>query len=341
MISKDESAFRILLVEDNPGDMLLVQDYLEEEIATPHFDLAKCYEEAAALLRNPVYGPSAILLDLSLPDLKGETLIRAIMELAGTVPVIILTGYTDYSYANKAISLGAADYLIKDNLNPTTLYKTLIYSIERNKYIAELKQSEQRYANLFHLSPQPMYLYDRNTMAIMAVNRAAVVHYGYPHEQFITMKVTDLRTGSFEQPGTALASPKHLGVVESTYVHQKSDGAQILVEELMSEMNYNGKPAALVLANDVTERTKYMQAIELQNKALRDIAWTQSHLVRAPLANIMGLADLLDEEGEHGQQQQLMRHIMQSVNQLDKVIREIVAKAQQPAEGEPGQEGHG
>lgn len=78
---------------------------------------------------------------------------------------------------------------------------------------------------------------------------------------------------------------------------------------------------------DITESLERMNQIELQDKALKDISWTQSHVVRAPLANLLGLIYLLEENIETGlSDQELIDHIAASARRLDEIIRDIVSK---------------
>ncbi|MDZ7846656.1 MAG: histidine kinase dimerization/phospho-acceptor domain-containing protein [Owenweeksia sp.] len=77
-------------------------------------------------------------------------------------------------------------------------------------------------------------------------------------------------------------------------------------------------------------RYKYIKAIEEQNKKLREIAWTQSHVVRAPLARIMGLTHLFEEDTTSDiEKHQLVKQILESAGELDDIIRDIVKKSQQ------------
>ena len=77
---------------------------------------------------------------------------------------------------------------------------------------------------------------------------------------------------------------------------------------------------------DVNDRRRHLQAIEEQNKKLKEIAWIQSHVVRAPLARIMGLVDLLSEQhsNEDIDNSQIIEAIASSANELDEIIRKIV-----------------
>lgn len=79
---------------------------------------------------------------------------------------------------------------------------------------------------------------------------------------------------------------------------------------------------------DITDRVTYIQALERTNKRLKDISWMQSHVVRAPLARLMGLAELLSADKLDPEQSDLLSKLMESASELDQVIKEIVKKAE-------------
>ena len=80
------------------------------------------------------------------------------------------------------------------------------------------------------------------------------------------------------------------------------------------------------IQRDVNNRRRHLQALEEQNIKLKEIAWIQSHVVRAPLARIMGLVDLLSErhDSEELSNDQIIKAIAASANELDNIIRKIV-----------------
>lgn len=92
--------------------------------------------------------------------------------------------------------------------------------------------------------------------------------------------------------------------------------------------NEQGKATrALGAMIDLTEALEKMRKIELQNKALREIAWTQSHIVRAPLANIIGLIGLLKNKQLKEEDSKILTFISDSAEKLDQIIHEIVQKS--------------
>ena len=89
----------------------------------------------------------------------------------------------------------------------------------------------------------------------------------------------------------------------------------------------------LILEEKVNERTKALveinNTITAQNETLRDIAWTQSHIVRAPLARMLGIISLLEAEiySEELSREQMLKLIVESANELDGIIIDISSKA--------------
>ena len=335
---KDKQPYHILVVEDNPGDYILIEDYLEETILHPTIKRASTFKEFKTVFAESQNEIQVILLDLTLPDKSGETLIVEAVDMAEDLPVIVLTGYTDASFAIKSLSLGASDYLLKDDMTSTALYKSIIYNIERKKSIVTLKESEKRYSDLFQLSPQPMWVYDLETLAFLDVNQAAITHYGYSFEEYMNMTVLDIRPEEdidiFKKAIETSAQKNSFGA-DGYFRHLKKDGTVIQVDIQSKMINFKGYTSIIILANDVTERLKHLKAIEKQNLQLREIAYTQSHIVRAPLARIMGLVNLVLSENISEKEKSEMLHFLQdAANEMDTVVRDIVNKTEQIDLGE-------
>ncbi len=130
-MTKDKKQYRILVVEDNRGDFVIVEDLLMEKILNPVIVQAVNFKQASQFLLAANNSFDIILLDLSLPDKSGEALIGEMMTVAASCPVIILTGNDNIDFSIKSIAKGIYDYLLKDDLNATILYKSVVYAIER------------------------------------------------------------------------------------------------------------------------------------------------------------------------------------------------------------------
>jgi len=329
-IVNEKKEFNILVVEDNPGDFALVEEFLLEQIRRLNLTHAKNYREAKGILTGRCEQFDVILLDLSLPDKTGAPLISEITKLCMNTPVIVLTGYTDFAFGIKSLSLGVSDYVLKEELTPISLYKSIVYSLERKKATQGLEDSEKRYSDLFHLSPQPMWVFDVSTLCFLNVNDAAIMQYGYSREEFLSMTIKDiLSEEEFAKIGKGIESAVLTGQQECqcNNIHRKKNGDLIQVDTKSRIIEYQGKKAVVTLAIDVTERLAYIKAIELQNQRLKEISWIQSHIVRAPLARIMGLISILKELPTVGEKESALEYILLSANELDNAIKDITAKS--------------
>ena len=151
----------------------------------------------------------------------------------------------------------------KDTLEETVAVRT-----------AALMDSEAQYRLLFDSNPLPLWVFDRKTLRFLAVNEAAIRHYGYSREEFLRMTILEIRP-SEEAPGVLkrLSKPS-LGLQGAeTWRHRKKDGSIIDMEITAHDVNFHGADAALVLAHDVTARRKsaerLLQSQERFAKAFR------------------------------------------------------------------------
>ncbi|BAZ50892.1 multi-sensor hybrid histidine kinase [Nostoc sp. NIES-4103] len=143
---------KVLLVEDNPGDVFLLQEFLKE-VTTARVELqpVERLSEALECLVNDSF--DVMLLDLSLPDSQGmETFVRATHQAKAT-PIIVLTGIDDETLALRAMQEGAQDYLVKGQVTGDLLVRSMRYAIERQQVENALRQSEERFRVAFKNSP--------------------------------------------------------------------------------------------------------------------------------------------------------------------------------------------
>ena len=111
--------------------------------------------------------------------------------------------------------------------------------------------------------------------------------------------------------------------------HLKKNGNIIDVEIQSNIIFFNDRKAKLVMANDITKQMQYIKTIENQNKSLKEIAWTHSHIVRAPLAKMMSIVDFMKESDRMpSEHDNLWSHFFDSGTELDGIIRDIVKKTE-------------
>ncbi len=138
----NKATLKILVVEDNPVDVLWVESRLEEA-KSARFEIThvESLEEAEQTLGKQKF--ELILLDLGLPDSQGiETFFR-IRSSASDIPIVVLTGLYDEAVAIEAVSNGAQDYICKDRWNAQLIVRSINHAIERHRVLHEWKQANE------------------------------------------------------------------------------------------------------------------------------------------------------------------------------------------------------
>lgn len=139
----DSNSYTVLLLEDNAGDAILVEEYLREYLHELDLVHAKTFKEAIDTIKLSETSFDAVLLDLSVPDKTGADLVQAMLSEVGNTPIIVLTGYGDETFSVDTLKMGVTDYLLKGEFNAFSLYKSLLYGIERNRMHRELDKTNK------------------------------------------------------------------------------------------------------------------------------------------------------------------------------------------------------
>ncbi|MBC8031560.1 MAG: PAS domain S-box protein [Pyrinomonadaceae bacterium] len=169
------------------------------------------------------------------------------------------------------MAMFAREQLAEDTLDALAAVSDLIsQGIERRRTEEELRENEERYRMLFDSNPQPMWVYDLETLAFLAVNGSAVRHYGYSQEEFLGMTIEDIRPAA-EIPSlhASLADSLEEVGLPRAWRHVKKDGTLIEVEITSHLLVFDGRRAELILAHDITERQRLEAALLASQAQLR------------------------------------------------------------------------
>lgn len=192
-----------------------------------------------------------------------------------------------------------------------------------------LKDSEERFKTIFEKNASPMYLFDPLSRRFVDVNQAAEQYYGYSKEVFLTLRLEDINVTNTDLDAR-IRLVKETKRQRYEFKNKLADGSIRNVEVFTSVLNIGEKELIHSIVHDVTERNEYLETIESQNKLLQEIAWEQSHVVRAPLARMMGLFNLLDEQNLDKKEKQFVRkEIVSSAREIDEIIKQVSLKTGQ------------
>ncbi len=173
---------------------------------------------------------------------------------------------------------------------------------EQRKIEDALRSSEKQYRLLYENNPIPMWVYDLDNLSFLSVNEAAVIHYGYSREEFLSMTIKDIRPP--EDIPRLLENIAKVSVgldISGVWRHCKKDGTVIFVEIISHTIIFNGRRAEIVLSNDITERKKTAEALHKIREDLEiRVQKRTSELARANV-------ELTHEIEAHKQAEKLIR----------------------------------
>jgi hypothetical protein len=222
-----------------------------------------------------------------------------------------------------------------------------VKELQRQK--TSLESTERRYRAQFEASPQPMWVFDANTLEFLVVNDAAVAHYGYSREEFAQMTLADIHPAA----DVPLALPDYektnSGPRDALFErHRRKSGDIICVEVATHTLDWDGRPARVAIIYDVTSRETAKQAwqrlnqtleekvaqrtreLELANEDLEAFSSSVSHDLRGPLHIIDGFcAALLEKHGEAlpAQANHYLEQIRTGTQQMNALITDLLSFA--------------
>jgi len=301
------SPLRILLVEDNPGDVLLIQETLGDRHG--EFALESVERLAAALERLRTGGIHVVLLDLTLPDSAGLGTFTAVRTNAPDVPIVVLTGLSDEALAVATVRAGAQDYLVKGQVDGNLLGRTIRYAFERHQVRRQLEASEQQrqesevsYRTLVERAPMGIYRSSAEGK-FLSVNAALVRMLGYDSPEAVQQ--LDMARDVYADPAERQRlldrdtyTEREYDEVEATW--KRKDGLLLKVQLSVRAVRNVASGVAYyeTIVRDVTEQRRLqaqlMQAQKME--AVGRLAGGVAHDFNNLLTVIISYSDLLLED---------------------------------------------
>ncbi|HEX8570977.1 MAG TPA: ATP-binding protein [Caulobacteraceae bacterium] len=200
--------------------------------------------------------------------------------------------------------------------------------------ITDLKRREASLRLMFESNPAPMWVVDGETQQFLAVNEAAIAHYGYTREQFLSMQLTDLY---FPEEVEALRNTSGMIATygayrgERSWRQRKADGSELFARPYVQAFRYEDRPAFMSAQFDVTVSKRAEEAMalardhaEAANRAKSEFLANMSHEIRTPLNGVAGLAQVLARTNLDPQQQEMVRVISSSADTLERILSDVL-----------------
>lgn len=155
------TSLNVILIEDDQADAQLIEDLLKQS-AEQRYSLTRSTSLKEGLARAADGTFDIMLLDLYLPDSQGLDTLRNAYQKAPHLPIVVLTGLSDYKMGTKAIQAGAQDYLIKDEITLPLLTRFIRNAVERKQLLTELQQKENFAQSILNSLPAHVAVLDRD-----------------------------------------------------------------------------------------------------------------------------------------------------------------------------------
>ncbi len=288
---------KVLLVDDDEDDYILTRDIFKEIPQKENYQLSwvNNYEEGInAMLKNHY---DVYLIDYRLGKYTGIDLLHEAIKSNVAEPIIILTGKGDHKVDSEALEIGAADYLIKDKIDPYTIERSIRYALKHKKTMYALQESEKKFRIIFEKSKDPIMIIDANG-TFLDMNNRGLKFLNYHKSELDAIKSEDIffkqsdatrfnlqmdENGSVSDFETQLKSKSGLAIPVSISAFLQID------QHALQETYY-------CIIHDLTGRKKEEQAnVDAEKIAITErIAKSLAQEIRNPLSNINLSLEQLD-----------------------------------------------
>ncbi|MFY9584380.1 MAG: PAS domain S-box protein [Candidatus Acidiferrales bacterium] len=266
---------RVLIIENSRSDAEPILQELRKAGFKFCADLVETAEEFSERLHAQNY--DVVLSDYRLPQWTGMDALSQLQQMGKDIPFLLVTGTLGEEAAVECVKKGVTEYVLKERLDrlPAALRRALEEKAQREaRGRAEQAQqeSEVSFRLLFANNPLPMWVFDLETLKFLQVNDAAIAHYGYSHEEFTHMQITDIHPVK-EIPRLLQWLKKEWSPLQASgqWLHRLKDGGIIGVETALHTLEFAGRRAALVVVQDITERRQAEETLHESEERYRQL----------------------------------------------------------------------
>ncbi|MFY9153277.1 MAG: ATP-binding protein [Prolixibacteraceae bacterium] len=318
-----KNEIKLLIIEDDPDDLLLLKDKLEGS-ASIKFILHTAKNLSEGIELSSVEKPDLILLDLGLVGSRGLETFSQFLNFGLNIPVVVLTGLTDEESALSAIQMGAEDYLVKSDLNGNLLQKTILYSIERFSLRQDLVEQHQE---LVKIEQQTENIINNTISGLTIINPEGRIVFVNPAAEKIFEKTKE------ELINFEIGYP--VDTERTVTIQVLSKNRQVKTVELKtSSTQWYGEECKLISMNDISERQKYQEEVEKINAKLVEANQSKDrflsiigHDLKSPFSALLGYFAIFIDDSDSFSKAELKEiyiELHDSLNNLYKLITNLL-----------------
>ncbi|MEO5978499.1 MAG: ATP-binding protein [Chryseolinea sp.] len=322
---------RVLLIEDDEDDVFLAQEYLREsEYYQFKVEWEPNPQRARERMLNKQY--DVFLIDYRLGSENGLDLIKFAQDKGVLVPCILLTGQGDLNVDLDASKYGAADYLIKTELNASLLQRSIRYALSQASVIRELDEKEKKYRSLFERSIDPIFLANEG-MQLIDVNTAFLKYFDITLNEAVTFTIQNLFTDDrdYDLCNRALKDFGQIKDFEVALMNRAGEKKICLLNCVFIPDQASDFCCYQGIVHDLTMRKKAEKDMLLAERLSMTgkIARTIAHEVRNPLTNLtLALDQLKDEMPKDNESVTLFSDIIErNANRIEQLIGEMLSSS--------------
>ncbi|WP_121810839.1 PAS domain-containing protein [Mucilaginibacter kameinonensis] len=188
-----------------------------------------------------------------------------------------------------------------------------------------ISEKDSAFNVLFYQNPLPAWIVETNTLRVIAVNDAAVSQYGYEREEFLKNTISLLNLPEENESfNTLLKKLEHNQAVKKQLTHLKKDGTPVYVNVTSYSVKFCNCCCGMIMVNGIAEKCRGVDMFNGHFTEVENLAFINSHMIRKPLANILGIIYALEAcEQDECELAESINMLKLSADELDMVIRKI------------------
>ena len=308
------NGYRILLIEDKPGEVEVARSWLAATPGLPLLlEVAVSMVQAENCLARVAF--DAILTDLELPDARGLAMLRQLRQMAGELPIVVLTSEVDETMRQRVLDAGAEEVFTKREANSRLFCRSMLFEVERNRARAQHRRLE----GLLDATPDAIIVVNRKG-EVQYVNQAAVNLFGRPREELCS-ECLGFSTAGGEPVEIVVPRPGDPRLCEMRVVPLEWDGRPALVASIR-DITVRRQAEDLRARSDelAQQNERISKATLLKSQFLANM----SHEIRTPMNAIIGLSYLLGQTRLDGEQAELLAKVQVASRSLMGLISDVL-----------------